>query len=508
MLFRSHDRIDSWNPTKIDPLVNLPGAYDFAGKCSGCNGKRNFGKRDFNNFGPRIGFAWQAFKDFTVRGAYTITYVGDDSGTALGSTPGFTTGGMGPDIVGAGLYDLAPNALYPWQALFNWDDGFPLHRFFPATMNLSYADTIGDAQMVDLRYGTTPYIQQWNLNLQKQLPGKVLVDVGYIGNKGTKLRYPGLERLNQTPASVIAQYGANLPRTITSAADAARYGAPYPYPGFSGTVNSALRQFPQLRGNSTVSNIGGNNGMSTYHSFNLIVNRQFHQGLSIYANWVWSKSINNMGGSMLDYYNRSLEKLISSSDRPHAVKIFVQYQVPLGRGKQFATSMLRVLDWVVGGWEVSGIANYSSGGPMGFGGAPGINGWNGGGNRVNVAPGELALAVDKAGYNYANRLSNPASNKYFNTSLISAPAPLSLGTAAPRFTYIRGWGSISEDIGLRKVFRVKEKYVTALRADFLNAINRHSLPGPNTSLTSAYFGYMTGSPSGNRVVEVSIKFDF
>ena len=102
--------------------------------------------------------------------------------------------------------------------------------------------------MVDPRYGLTPYIQQWNLNLQKQLPGKILVDAGYIGNKGTKLRYRGLERLNQTPASVIAQYGTNLPRTITSAADAAKYGAPYPYPGFSGTVNSALRQFPQLRG--------------------------------------------------------------------------------------------------------------------------------------------------------------------------------------------------------------------------------------------------------------------
>ena len=49
---------------------------------------------------------------------------------------------------------------------------------------------------------------------------------------------------------------------------------------------------------------------------------------------------------------------------------------------------------------------------------------------------------------------------------------------------------------------------SALRADFLNTLNRHNLPGPNTNITSANFGYITGAPSGNRVIEGSIKFDF
>ncbi|MCL4402220.1 MAG: TonB-dependent receptor, partial [Acidobacteria bacterium] len=508
LAFESHDRITSWNPYKTDPLVNLPGAYDFAGSCAICTGRRNFGTRDFNNFGPRIGFAWQALKDFTIRGAYTISFIGDDSGTALGSTPGFTTGGMGPDIVGAGSYDLAANALYPWKGLFNWDDGFPQDRYVPPTRNLSYADTLGPAYYVDPRYGIAPYIQQWNLNLQKQLPGKVLLDIGYIGNKGNKLRHPALERINQTPASAISQYGANLPRTITSAADAARYGVPYPYPGFTGTVNSALRQFPQLRSNSTVNTIAGDDGFSNYHSLNLIVNRQFHQGLSIYANWVWSKTIDNMGGAMLDYYNRDLDSLINASDAPHRVKIFVQYQLPLGRNKYFGTGMPRVLDWIVGGWEVSGIGNYSSGNPLGFSGAPAINGWNGGTPRMMVQPGEPGLPLVRGDYDYANRLSKPAANKYFDTSLVSSPAPLTLGSAAPRFAYFRSWGTRSEDLGLRKVFRVKEKYITQVRADFLNAINRHNLPGPNTGITSPYFGYITGNPGGNRVIEGSVKFDF
>src|SRR5205823_6683681 len=120
----------------------------------------------------------------------------------------------------------------------------------PPSRDRSYADTTGAATMVDPRYGTAPYVQQWNLNIQKQLPGSVLLDVGYIGNKSTKLR-GGLERPNQTPVSVISQYGTTLPNAINNAADAARYGVAYPYPGFVGTVNSALRQYPQLRGNNT-----------------------------------------------------------------------------------------------------------------------------------------------------------------------------------------------------------------------------------------------------------------
>src|SRR6185295_8034255 len=102
-------------------------------------------------------------------------------------------------------------------------------------------------------YGISPYVEQWNINIQKALPGKIVIDLGYVGNHSVNMRDNGsstggsLIRINQTPASVISKYGSNLNRTIQSAADAAALGVPYPYPGFKGTVNSALRQFPQVR---------------------------------------------------------------------------------------------------------------------------------------------------------------------------------------------------------------------------------------------------------------------
>ena len=106
--------------------------------------------------------------------------------------------------------------------------------------------------MIDPHYNKIPYVQQWNLNIQRELPGNIVLDVGYVANKGTRQKDQELARINQLPVSALAQYGTTLNSTVASAADAAKYGIAYPYPGFSGTVASALRQYPQIRANNTI----------------------------------------------------------------------------------------------------------------------------------------------------------------------------------------------------------------------------------------------------------------
>ncbi len=494
--YESHDRQTSWNPNVTDPYLglNLKGAFTFAGNCATCTGSRTYGKKDLNNFAPRIGFAWQVRKELTVRGAYTVQFIGDDVN-------------LGPDIVGAGNFDLAADPNTPWRGILNWDSGIPASRYIAPVRNVSFADTVGAATMVDPRYGTTPYLQQWNLNIQKMLPGNILLDVGYIGNKGTKLR-GGLNRPNQTPASVITQYGATLPNAINNAADAARYNVRYPYPGFVGTVNSALREFPQLRANSTVGVTSAPEGMSSYNSLNVTVNRRMSQGLSVYGNWVWAKSMNNTDGGGLDYYNRGIEKGLANFDVPHRLKTYFQYELPLGRNKLLGRKMPKVLDWAVGGWEVSGVLNYFSGTPLTFGGIAGIPGWNGGTPRPNIKEGQIQYTPDKGAFDYGSRLAKPATNKYFDTTMVSAPSPLTLGTAAIRRSNFRGWGVRNEDLGLKKFFRFNEKYVAQLRGDFLNALNRKTLANPDTSLTSPTFGYIIGAPFGNRTIQIGARLDF
>ena len=151
--------------------------------------------------------------------------------------------------------------------------------------------------------------------------------------------------------------------------------------------------------------------------------------------------------------------------------------------------------------------NYFSGTPIGVGGSGALSGgWNGAGNRANIAPGPLKVSgFEKAAFQIVN--TNLPSNTYLNKSAFSDPPPLTLGNSAFRLTQVRNFGVIGEDVGLQKNHTFKERYRFQLRAEALNAFNRHQLGGINTSITSPAFGQVT-SVSGFRTVQVGTRFDF
>ncbi len=500
------DRMASWSPAKRDPESGYLGAYEFAGNCDGCTGKRYFGQRRFRDFGPRLGLVWQILPSWTVRAAYGIFFEGDLF-NASSAIPGASS------FPWRGSYALSADPVRPWAGIFNWDAGFPLDRYLPPSFDVSRANRGGSPAMIDPAYGTNPYTQQWNLNLQRQLTRTILLDVGYVGNKTTGIKNNSLARLNQLPASVLTTYGPSLPRAVRNAQEAAANGVRYPFAGYSGTVAGALREFPQLQGLATVSPYAAPLGFSTYHSLQVTVDKQLASGVSLYANYVWSKTLSNTESSVpgdnpgpLDYYNLRLEKTPASFDLPHMFKAYGQWDLPVGKSRKWAPGS-RWLDAVIGGWSWSAIVNYYSGGPMGFGGAssPMPNGWNGG-QRPNVAAGALGVSgFRKGNFNFADI--RAPENTYLNTAQFSDPPPLTLGTAAPRYTIIRGFGTISEDMGLLKNFRLAEGSRVQIRAELLNVFNRHQLGGINTSVTNALFGQVT-SVSGNRSVQIVARVDF
>ena len=504
--FEVADRMATWNINKRDPQTGLLGAYDFAGSCSVCTGQRYFGQRDYKDFGPRIGLAWQPFAKWTVRSAYGIFFEGDLFNN-YGAIPGASA------FPWQGSYNLSADPVEPWRGIFNWDAGFPTDRFIPAALDVSYANRAGSASMIDPRYGQGSYTQQWNLNIQRELPGKVVLDIGYVGNKTTAIKNNALARLNQLPASALTQYGRTLTNAVRTPEDAAANGVTYPFAGYRGTVAGALRQYPQLSGTNTIGPYAAPLGFANFNSLQVTADKQFSKGVSAYANYVWSKVLSNTESSFvgdnsgpLDYYNLKLEKAPASFDRPHMFKGYVQYEIPVGKGRAFSASS-RIVNAVVGGWTLSGIFNYFSGGPLGFGGAssPMPGGWNGG-QRPNIAAGDMkASGYDKAAFNFAN--TGAVSNTYLTKSLFSDPAALTLGTSAVRYGQIRGFGTISEDFGLLKNFRFHERYRFQLRAEFLNLFNRHQLGGINTTITSPLFGQVT-SVSGNRSIQLGARMDF
>jgi len=502
------DRLSSWSPNKIDPESGLPGAYEFAGNCRVCTGQRYFGRRSLRDWGPRIGFAYHPFEKWTVRGGYGILYEGD-----LFNNFSATPLGKPTNVQWGGTYALSADPVQPWKGIFNWDNGFPNDRFVPPVFDTSWGNR-NRPGMIDPNYGQSPYIQAWNLNIQREVLRNLVVDVGYVGNKATRLRAGELVLLDQLPASALAQFGRNLNNAVRNPADAAANGIPYPYPGFAGTVASALRPYPQVQGNQTVSVYGFPVGFSTYHSLQVTVNRQFSQGLTTYANYTWSKNLANVRSSMigdnsgpLDYYNLRLEKAVSDHDVPHMFKAYVDYELPFGRRKRIWGSASKPANAILGGWSVSAILNYFSGTPLAYSASfPLAGGWNGAFNRPNIAAGDLkAAGFERSAFELSNVHS--AKDTYLNKSLFSDPAPLTLGTAAPRYAQARNFGTINEDFGFQKDHRIREKVRFQLRAELLNAFNRHQLGGIVTNVTDPLFGQVTGV-SGNRAIQLGARVDF
>jgi hypothetical protein len=133
-------------------------------------------------------------------------------------------------------------------------------------------------------------------------------------------------------------------------------------------------------------------------------------------------------------------------------------------------------------------------------------GWNGGNNRPNVSGADLLNS------NFSSsqfELSSVSSTKdtYLNKSAFSAPAALALGDSAKRYSNVRAFPVRNEDIALTKTTKLTEKLKLSVRAEFLNAFNRHTLGGISTSISSANFGQVT-SVSGNRQMQVSARADF
>jgi len=504
-----HDELASWDYDAIDPVSGLKGAYAFAGDCSGCIGSSYFSPKDWNNFAPRLGLAWRVLPKTTIRAAYAIFFQGPgDHGSSLGTKSRFAW---------TPTYAYGADPVNPWAGRHNIDDGIPMNEIYQAPeMNPSW-HIKNSAGLFDANEGNMPYIQRWNFNIQREITPNFLLDIGYLGVKGTGLYGGALSRVNQLPASVLQQYGKALTNPVTNEAQAAANGVPYPFPGYRGTVAGALREYPQVRGTGTITNVGNHLGFSSTHSFQVVLDKRFSKGFNAYISYTWQKTLANKGAARdfdgavdknypLDYYNLALEKTVMSYDVPHMFKVYGSYELPFGRGRTFLTGAPRPVNAILGGWSVSAVLNYMSGTPLTFTGASHPPGWNGATNRLNIAAGEIVNSgYSKGNFNFADV--GASSNTYLNKDMFSDPDPYTLGTAAHYYTQARGFGTISEDIGLQKNFKYGEKYRFQIRAEFLNLFNRHYLGGIVGDFRSDLFGQVT-NVSGNRSVQLGVRVDF
>lgn len=376
------------------------------GFVGGSSGRRPYNK-DLHDFGPNIGIAWDPFGNgkTAVRAGYSVHYVNDDLATAVlnavngnaglsssagDSNPVATVSGV--NTLPAASLVAAPPFLIPTT-------------FSQNAANLGIGNNAGFAISPNL---TTPYVQDWNLSIQRAIGFKTTVTVSYLGNHGTNL-IRGLD-INQV---IINQNGFladfNRARNNCFLSVAAGSGCNI---NFTGPGSQPLTIFPTLPGGGFPSagvvqsdietgqvgeladlyHINGieaspgqftpnelirggdliqNFSSSSFNAGVVQIQRRFSKDLIFQGSYTYSKVIDDADGSqsnfspLLDNGNPRAERGRASFDITHAFKANFDYGLPFGKG-QWLASNNRVVNGAIGGWRISSVFFWQSGAPFSF----------------------------------------------------------------------------------------------------------------------------------------------
>jgi hypothetical protein len=339
----------------------------------------------------------------------------------------------------------------------------------------------------------SPRMQRWQIGVQRELPGRWMVEASYVGNHGTDIQTS--RNLNATPAQYLSTSAVRDQATI----DYLSANVPNPFFGLMPvTAGSAfrgqniarerlLRPYPHFDAVNTTTN----EGWSWYHALQAGLQRRFASGYTISANYTFSRFT-----EATDFLNASDAtpwEGVSSQDVPHRLTVNGIWELPFGRGRRFASDVSPALDAVMGGWQVQGIYTYQSGFPIGFGNLLFT------GNLDDVAlPG-----------------SEQSLQRWFNTDagfnkISSQQLASNVRTFPFRLDSVRADTLSNLDLSVIKNASLGGGRSLQLRVEAINALNHPLFPGPNTTPTQVAFGTISASNQQNyaRRGQVTVKFLF
>ena len=476
-----YDRLSWFDPSLPTPLSkqipNLAGGLRFVGVDG--NDRTQF-NGDYNNIAPRLGFAYQLNSKTAIRGGFGLLY-GPSTLAAQG-----TVGPYGFRVETPWVTSI-DNGLTPYNRLSNpFPGGFPP---VPGA-SLRALTAVGGLLEAPLSNTNTPYTIQYNFTIQRELPGGVLLEAAFVGNRGRQLSRGGEGgyTLNQVDPRYLS-LGNSLNDLVDNP--------------FNGVANSGvlvaskisraqlLRPFPQF---DAIHPLFFQGATSDYNSLQLTFSKRFSKGLVFEGNYTWAKAMDE-GTSYQDSYNTRASRALSSVNVPHRLVFSGVYELPFGRGRTFGKSISRPLDLALGGWQVNGIISLQSGSPLGIS-ARNTAGLFTEAFRANGNGNNPELHIDAH-----DRL-----NRWFDTSVFSQPAPFTLGNLSPLIAGLRNHHINNSDLSLFKVFTLTERLRLQFRAEAFNAFNRVRFSSPNTDVNGgANFGRVTSQSNDPRQIQFGMK---
>ena len=328
----------------------------------------------------------------------------------------------------------------------------------------------------------TPYVQQWSLDIQKQLRSDLVLDVGYYGSKGTHLL--GIVDINEAypGAALAAGLHAANGNTVFTSADDPRINAVRPYLGWN-YINALETAFD-----------------SNYHSLQSSLRKQFHNGSVISASYTYSKNLTDNASDRSNAPQNSYnwhdgEYGPATLDRTHVFTLNYVYSIPIFQGSRGATAFL------LKGWQVSGITSYYTGSPFTV-------------TTSNVDPAGLGFLGSSSAGPRPDMICNPNTNalhtvaQWFSTTCF---APVPQGAVRPGNAgrgVVRGPGFGNWDASLYKNFALSERFNLQLRGESFNLFNHPNPDGfGSTNNTSSLFGQITTFRAPRRL-QIAAKLTF
>ncbi|HEX8999449.1 MAG TPA: TonB-dependent receptor, partial [Blastocatellia bacterium] len=468
------------------PGLNLKGGLVYAG----VNGApTELSPAWKTKFGPRIGFAYQLNDKTTVRGGYGIFWA-----------PQVFTFSV------AGIGALGFSSISTVAAGQTLSNPFPNGLIKPSGNSLGLLTNVGTAvDYVDQDRGA-PNVQQYSLDIQRELPGNIALTLSYIGSRGTQLNLGSINdstiNLNQLTPQVLSQFtAAQLTERVTNPfSGIAAAGAL----GRTPTIErrQLLRPFPQFT-DILVHGAGGGN--SFYNALTVKAQKRLSRGLGFLTSYTFSKQLDNVLGQgnyfataiggPLNTYNLRGEYGLSSFDTPHRFNISGSYELPFGKGKAFLNQG-GLLDRVVGGWQINAIGIYQAGFPITITQATNNSLAYSRLQRPNVVAGVSAATTGSTQARLDNYLNVAAFSAAPAGTLGNAPRTLGVRTPAPQKTW---------DIGLLKDTQILERLNAQFRLEAINALNTPIFRLTNTAFGNANFGRITSQANFPRTVQVSVR---